>query len=118
MTKSVRAPARPVVLIFFFFFKVLLAWWPSLLVLRRHRSYALEHRDPSWIMLSRSTLRAIVDGRHSAHTGIAAVLEERAMPVITWIFTSLQTLPSTALIFLIFWFVLATLPLLVFIFLE
>jgi hypothetical protein len=53
-------------------------------------------------MLSRSTLRAIVDGRQSAHTGIPTVLEERAMPVIARIFTSLQTLPSTAFIFLIF----------------
>jgi hypothetical protein len=62
-------------------------------------------------MLSRSTLRAIVDGRQSAHTGIPAVLEERAMPVIAQIFTSLQTLHSTA-------FILAMLPILVFIFLE
>jgi hypothetical protein len=28
-----------------------------------YRSYALKHRDLSWIMLSRSALRAIVDGR-------------------------------------------------------
>jgi hypothetical protein len=101
MTKSVKAPTQPVVLIFFFF-KVLLALWPSLLVLRRDRSYALKHRDPSCIMLSRSALWAIVDGRQSAHTGIPAVLEERAMPVIARIFTYLQTLPSTAFIFLIF----------------
>jgi hypothetical protein len=53
-------------------------------------------------MLSRSALRAIVDGRQSAHTGIPALLEERAMPVIARVFTSLQTLPSTAFIFLIF----------------
>jgi hypothetical protein len=53
-------------------------------------------------MLSRSALRAIVDGRQSDHTGIPAVLEERAMPVIAQIFTSLQTLPSTVFIFLIF----------------
>jgi hypothetical protein len=69
-------------------------------------------------MLSRSTLWAIIDGRQSAHTEILAVLEERAMPVIPWIFTSLQTLPSTAFIFLVFWFILATLPILVFRFLE
>jgi hypothetical protein len=69
-------------------------------------------------MLSRSTLRTIVDGRQSAHTRIPAVLEERAMPVIARTLTSLQTLPSTAFIFLIFWFVLAMLPILVFIFLE
>jgi ABC-type proline/glycine betaine transport system permease subunit len=81
-------------------------------------SHALKHRDPSCIILSRSALRAIIDGRQSAHTGIPAVLEERAMPVIAQIFTSLQTLPSTAFIFLIFKFILATLPILVFIFLE
>jgi ABC-type proline/glycine betaine transport system permease subunit len=69
-------------------------------------------------MLSRSALRAIVDGRQSAHTGIPIVLEERAMPMIVWIFTSLQTLPSMMFIFFIFWFILAALPMLVFIFLE
>jgi hypothetical protein len=53
-------------------------------------------------MLLRFALQAIVDGRQSAHTRIPAVLEERAMPVITRIFTSLQTLPSTAFIFLVF----------------
>jgi hypothetical protein len=53
-------------------------------------------------MLSRSALRAIVDGRQLAHTGIPAILEERAMPVIARIFTSLETLPSTMFIFLIF----------------
>jgi hypothetical protein len=69
-------------------------------------------------MLSRSAHRAIVDGRKLAHTGILAVLAERAMPMIAWIFTSLQTLPSTVFIFFIFWFVLAALLTLVFIFLE
>jgi hypothetical protein len=53
-------------------------------------------------MLLRSALQAIVDGRQSAHTGIPAVLEERAMPVIVQIFMSLQTLPSTTFIFLVF----------------
>jgi hypothetical protein len=69
-------------------------------------------------MLSRSALRAIVDGRQLAHIEIPAALEERAMPMIVHIFTSLQTLPSTVFIFFIFWFVLATLPILVFILLE
>jgi hypothetical protein len=53
-------------------------------------------------MLSRFALRAIVDGRQSAHTKIPAVLEERAMPMIARIFTSLQTLPSTVFIFFVF----------------
>jgi hypothetical protein len=53
-------------------------------------------------MLSRSALWAIVDGRQLAHTGIPAILEERAMPVITQIFTFLQTLPSTVFIFFVF----------------
>jgi hypothetical protein len=53
-------------------------------------------------MLSRSTLRAIVDGRKSVHPRIPAVLEERAMPMITRILTSLQTLPSTVFIFFVF----------------
>jgi hypothetical protein len=53
-------------------------------------------------MLSRSALRAIVDGRQSAHTEIPAVLEEKAMPMITRIFTSLQTLPSMVFILFIF----------------
>jgi hypothetical protein len=69
-------------------------------------------------MLSRSALQAIIDGRQSAHPGIPAVLEERAMPMIMCILMSLQTLPSTVFIFSIFLFVLVTVPILVFIFLE
>jgi hypothetical protein len=46
------------------------------------------------------------------------VLEERAMPMIARIIMFLQTPPSTVFIFFIFWFILATLPMLVFIFLE
>jgi hypothetical protein len=40
------------------------------------------------------------------------------MLMIAWIFTFLQTLPSTVFIFFIFWFIPATLLILVFIFLE
>jgi hypothetical protein len=46
------------------------------------------------------------------------VPEERAMPMIAQIFTFLQTLTSTVFIFFVFRFILATLPILVFIFLE
>jgi hypothetical protein len=53
-------------------------------------------------MLSRSTLRAIVDGRQLAHPGIPAVLEERAMPMIACMLTSLQTLPYMVFIFFVF----------------
>jgi hypothetical protein len=53
-------------------------------------------------MLSRSALWAIVDGRQSAHTGIPAVLEERAMPMIMRTFTSLPTVPSMVFIFFVF----------------
>jgi hypothetical protein len=53
-------------------------------------------------MLSKSALWAIVDGRQLAHPGILAVLEERAMPMVVHILTSLQTLPSTVFIFFIF----------------
>jgi hypothetical protein len=53
-------------------------------------------------MLSRSALRAIVDGRQSAHTGIPAVLKERAMPMIVRTFTSPQTVPSVVFIFFVF----------------
>jgi hypothetical protein len=53
-----------------------------------------------------------------AHTGIPAVLEERALPIISWIFMFLQTLPGMVLIFFVFWFILATLLIPVFIFLE
>jgi hypothetical protein len=53
-------------------------------------------------MLSRSALQAIVDGRQSAHLGIPAVLEERAMQMIARILTSLQTLPSMVFILFVF----------------
>jgi hypothetical protein len=69
-------------------------------------------------MPSRSALQAIVDARQSAHTEILAVLVKRAMPMIKHIFMSLQTLPSTAFIYFVFWFILATLSILVFILFE
>jgi hypothetical protein len=69
-------------------------------------------------MLLRSAIQAIIDGRKSTHTIILAVLEHRAMPMIAQIFMSLLTLPSTVFIFFVFWFILAALPILVFIFLE
>jgi hypothetical protein len=85
-----------------FFFKVLLsARWLSLLMLGRHRSQAPKHQDPFCITLPRSALRAIIDRRQSAHTGVPAILEEWAMPMVTCIFMLLQTLPSTVLIFFI-----------------
>jgi hypothetical protein len=62
----------------------------------------LKHQDPFCIILLRSALWAIVDGRQSAHPRIPAVLEERTMPMITCILMSLQTLPSTVFIFFIF----------------
>jgi hypothetical protein len=69
-------------------------------------------------MLSRSALRAIIDRRQSAHTGVLAILEEWAMPMITRISSLLQTFPSTALILFILRFTLETLLVLVFILLE
>jgi hypothetical protein len=66
------------------------------------RVLGAETPRPLCIMLSRSALRAIVDGRQLAHTEIPAVLEEKAMPMITRIFTSLYTLPSMVFIFFIF----------------
>jgi hypothetical protein len=101
MIKSIRAPARPVIFVLFFFKVLLSAWWLSLLMLGRHRSQAPKHRDPFCITFPRSALRAIIDRRQSAHTGVPAILEERAIPMVTCIFTLLQTLPSTVLIFFI-----------------
>jgi hypothetical protein len=99
MVKSIRTPVRPVIFILLLF-KVLAI------------------RDPFCITLPRSALRAILDSRQSAHTGVPAILEEWEMPMVTCIFTLLQTLPSTVLIFFILRFILETLPVLVFVPLE
>jgi hypothetical protein len=69
-------------------------------------------------MLPRSALRAILDSRQLAHTRVPAILEERAMPMITCARMCLQVLPSTALIFFILRFMLETLLVLVFVLLE
>jgi hypothetical protein len=52
-------------------------------------------------MLLRFALRAIIDRRQSVHTGVPAIIEKRAMPMVMCIFTLVQTLPSTMLIFFI-----------------
>jgi hypothetical protein len=70
-------------------------------MLGRHRSQAPKHRDPFYITLLRSALWAIIDRRQSAHIGVPAVLEERAMLMFMCIFTLLQNLLSTVLIFYI-----------------
>jgi hypothetical protein len=73
-----------------FVFKVLFsARWLGLLMLGQHRSQVPKHQDPFCITLSRSAPRAIIDRRQSAHTGVLAKLEERAMPMVTCIFTLL-----------------------------
>jgi hypothetical protein len=77
-----------------------------------------KHRDPFCITLSRSAVRAIFDSGQSAHTGVPAIFEERAMPIITCISPVLQTFPSTALILFILLFTLETLLVLVFILFE
>jgi hypothetical protein len=99
MIKSIRAPAWPVISILFFFKVLFFARWLSLLMLGWHRSQTPKHRDPFCITLLRSALLAIIDRRESAHTGVPAKLEEWAMPIVTCIFTLLQTLPSVVLIF-------------------
>jgi hypothetical protein len=89
-----------------------------LLMLGRHRSQTLKHQDHFCITLPRSALWAILDSRQSAHTRVPAILEERAMPMITRISPLLQTFPSTALILFILRFTLETLLVLVFILFE
>jgi hypothetical protein len=107
MIKSIRVPAQPVIFVLFFFKVFLSAWWLSLLMLGQHRSQAPKHQDPFCITLPRSALRAIIDRRQSAHTGVLAILEELVMPMVTCIML-LQTLPSTVLIFFILGFILET----------
>jgi hypothetical protein len=116
--KSIRAPAWPVIFILLLFKVLPFARWLSLLMLGRHRSQTLKHRDPFCITLPRSALRAILDSRQSAHTGVPAILEERAMPMVMCIFTLLLALPSTVLIFFTLRLILETLPVLVLILLE
>jgi hypothetical protein len=84
-------------------------------MLGRHRSQTSKHQDPFCITLPGSALRAILDGRQSAHARILAILEEWAMPMITRISPLLQTIPSTALIFFLLRLTLEALLVLVFI---
>jgi hypothetical protein len=117
MVKSIRAPARPVILILLF--KVHpFARWLNLLMLGRHRSQTSENQDPFCITLPRSALREILDGRQSAHARVPTIFEERAMPMITRIFPLLQTFPSTALILVLLRLTLEILLVLVFILFE
>jgi hypothetical protein len=77
-----------------------------------------ENRDPFYITLLGSALRAILSSCQSAHARVPAILEERAMPMITHIFPLLQTFPNTAFIFFLLRLTLETLLVLVFILFE
>jgi hypothetical protein len=113
--KSIRAPTQLVILIFLFFKVHPFVRWLNLLVLGWHRSQTSKHRDPFCITLPGSALRAIFDGRQSAHAKILAILEEQAMPMITRISPLLQTFPSMALILFLLRLTLETLLVLVFV---
>jgi hypothetical protein len=69
-------------------------------------------------MLPGSALPAILSSRQSAHARVPAILEERAMPMITHIFPLLQTFPRTAFILFLLRLALETLLVLVFILFE
>jgi hypothetical protein len=69
-------------------------------------------------MLPGSTLRAIISSRQSAHARVPAILEERAIPMITRIFPLLQTFPSTAFILFLLRLTLEMLLVVVFILFE
>jgi hypothetical protein len=89
-----------VILILFLFIKVHpSSWWLNLFMLGGHRPQSSENRDPLCITLPGSPLRAILSSRQSAHARVPAILEERAIPMITRVFPLLQTFPSTAFIF-------------------
>jgi hypothetical protein len=118
MVKSIRAPARPVIFILLLFKVLPFGRWLRLLMLGRHRTQTLKHRDLFCITLSRSALRAILESRQLAHTGVPAILEEWAMPMITRISPLLQAFPSTVLILFILRFTLEMLLVLVFILFE
>jgi hypothetical protein len=75
----------------------------------------LENRDPFCVTLPRSALRAILDSRQSAHARVLAILEERAMLMITRISPFLQNFPSAVLILFLLRLTLETLLVLVFI---
>jgi hypothetical protein len=98
MVKSIKAPARTVILILFFFKVHPSSLWLNPLLLGRHSSQTLENQDPLCISLPRSTLWAILGSRPSTHAGIPTIPEEQAMLMITRIFLFLQTIFSSALI--------------------
>jgi hypothetical protein len=87
-------------------------------MLGRHRSQTSENRDPICITLPGSALQTILSSRQSAHARVPAILEERAMLMITRIFPLLQTFPSMAFILFLLRLVLETLLVLVFILFE
>jgi hypothetical protein len=77
-----------------------------------------ENRDPLCIWFHGSTLWAVSSSRQSTHTRIPTVPEKRAMPMITRVFMSLQTLPSTSLVLFFLRFSPETLLVLVLVRLE
>jgi hypothetical protein len=66
------------------------------------RSQTLKNRGASCILPLRIALWTIFKGRESFHTGIRAIFEERAMPMVSCILSLPEVFPSALLVLFFF----------------
>ena len=79
---------------------------------------ASKHRSIARLTCPRPALQTIIYSGQSAHAGILAVPEERAMPVVAYSLASSQHPPCAALVLLFFRLISATQLVLVLIFFQ
>jgi hypothetical protein len=79
-------------------------------------SQTLKNRGASCILLLRIAFWTILKARESFHTGIPAIFEEWAMPMVSCILSLPEAFPSALLVFFFFSLVLVTLLILILVF--
>src|SRR6185312_11482349 len=99
--KPVRTPPWVMVPVFFFWLGISPGWSPHMIVLTCSRHQAPEHRCLILVAPSRPALQAIIYSRQSAHAGVPAIPEERAMPMVAYSLAPSQR-PSRAVLVLVF----------------
>src|SRR6185503_5239971 len=103
--QPVRTPPWAMVPVFFFWLGISPGWSPHVIVLTCSGPQAPEHRCLILVAPSRPALQAIIYSRQSAHAGVPAIPEERAMSVVAYSLAPSQRPSRAVLILIIFRFV-------------
>src|SRR6185312_6461083 len=116
--KPVRTPPWAMASVFFFWLGISPGWSPHMIVLTCSGPQAPEHRCLILLAPSRPALQAIIYSRQSAHAGVPAIPEERAMPMVAYSLAPPQCPSCAALVLVFFRFASAAQLVLVLVFFQ